>query len=55
MMVLVGLVIAWRFAGSPTLQGSPLAKKMLQYLVVRLPSSLAITTGSSITGKRNCW
>jgi hypothetical protein len=44
-MVLVGFVIAWRFAGSPTLR-SPFFKNATTDGVVRLPSSLAITTGS---------
>src|SRR6266567_3578917 len=44
-MVLVGLVIAWRFAGSPTLR-SPLSTNATTDGVVRLPSLLAITTGS---------
>jgi hypothetical protein len=44
-MVLVGLVIACLFAGSPTLR-SPFFKNATIDGVVRLPSSLAITTGS---------
>src|SRR3982751_3962835 len=44
-MVFVGFVIAWRFAGSPTLR-SPLSIKATTDGVVRLPSLLAITTGS---------
>src|SRR5689334_21100554 len=44
-MVLCGLVIAWRFAGSPTLR-SPFFRKATTDGVVRRPSSLAITTGS---------
>ncbi len=44
-MVLCGLVMAWRLAGSPTLR-SPFFKKATIDGVVRRPSSLAITTGS---------
>src|SRR5690606_17279945 len=44
-MVLTGLVIAWRLAGSPTLR-SPFFIKAITEGVVRRPSSLAITTGS---------
>jgi hypothetical protein len=44
-MVLVGLVIAWRFAESPILR-SPFCKNATTEGVVLLPSSLAITTGS---------
>src|ERR1700756_1317413 len=44
-MVFCGLVIAWRFAGSPTLR-SPFFKKATIDGVVRRPSSFAITTGS---------
>src|ERR1700761_8244594 len=44
-MVLVGLVIAWRLAGSPTLR-SPLSINATTDGVVRLPSLFAITTGS---------
>src|SRR5476651_1397416 len=44
-IVFVGLVIAWRFAGSPTLR-SPLSINATTDGVVRLPSLLAITTGS---------
>src|ERR1044071_9146302 len=45
MMVFIGLVIAWRLAGSPTLR-SPFFKNATTEGVVRRPSSLAITTGS---------
>jgi hypothetical protein len=45
MIVRSGLVIAWRFAESPTLR-SPLSKKPITEGVVRLPSSFVITTGS---------
>src|ERR1700761_7259602 len=45
MIVLTGLVIAWRLAGSPTLR-SPFFKKATTDGVVRRPSSFAITTGS---------
>jgi len=44
-MVFVGLVIAWRFAGSPTLR-SPSAINATIDGVVRLPSLLLMTTGS---------
>src|SRR5579872_6980942 len=44
-MVRVGLVIAWRFAGSPTFL-SPLFKNATIEGVVLLPSSFWITTGS---------
>src|SRR6201996_1508296 len=44
-MVFVGFVIAWRFAGSPTLR-SPLSINATTDGVVRLPSLLAIPTGS---------
>ena len=44
-MVLMGLVIACRLAGSPTLR-SPFFIKATTEGVVRRPSSLAITTGS---------
>src|SRR5687767_461399 len=44
-MVFCGLVIAWRLAGSPTLR-SPFFRNATTEGVVRLPSSLAITTGS---------
>src|SRR5687768_12433326 len=44
-MVLCGLVMAWRLAGSPTLR-SPFFKNATTEGVVRRPSSLAITTGS---------
>ncbi len=40
-----GLVMAWRLAGSPTLR-SPSFMKPTTDGVVRLPSLLAITTGS---------
>src|SRR3954462_951112 len=45
MIVLCGFVIAWRFAGSPTLR-SPFLRNATTDGVVRRPSSLAITTGS---------
>ena len=46
-MVLVGFVIAWRFAGSPTLRSPlPLSRKATIEGVVLLPSLLAITVGS---------
>src|SRR6187402_1458717 len=45
--VFLGLVIAWRFAGSPTLRSPfPLSKKPTIEGVVLRPSLLAITTGS---------
>ena len=44
-MVLRGLVIAWRFAESPTLR-SPLSKNATIEGVVLRPSSFGITTGS---------
>src|SRR5436190_8229985 len=44
-MVFCGLVIACLLAGSPTLR-SPFFKNATTEGVVRLPSSLAITTGS---------
>src|SRR5690554_4047360 len=44
-MVLLGLVIACRLAGSPTLR-SPLSMKATTEGVVRFPSLLGITTGS---------
>src|SRR6476646_703075 len=44
-IVLCGFVMAWRLAGSPTFL-SPFFKKATTDGVVRLPSSLAITTGS---------
>jgi hypothetical protein len=43
--VFVGLVMACRFAGSPTFR-SPLSTKATMDGVVRLPSLLGITTGS---------
>jgi hypothetical protein len=46
-MVLVGLVMAWRLAGSPTLRSPfPLSRKATMEGVVLLPSLLAITVGS---------
>src|SRR5690242_4518583 len=45
MIVLWGLVMAWRFAGSPTFL-SPFFKKATTDGVVRRPSSFGITTGS---------
>src|SRR5687768_15753629 len=45
--VFFGLVMAWRFAGSPTLRSPfPLSKKPTIDGVVLRPSLLAITTGS---------
>ena len=44
-MVLVGLVTACRFAGSPTLI-SPPSTKAITDGVVRFPSAFGITTGS---------
>src|SRR5580704_3016490 len=44
-MVFLGFVIAWRFAGSPTFL-SPFFRKATTEGVVRRPSSLAMTTGS---------
>ncbi len=44
-MVFRGLVMAWRLAGSPTLR-SPPSTKATMLGVVRLPSLLAMTTGS---------
>ena len=47
LMVCCGLVIAWRFAGSPTLRSPfPLSKNATIEGVVLRPSLLAITTGS---------
>jgi hypothetical protein len=43
--VLRALVMACRFAGSPTLR-SPLSRKATMEGVVRLPSSFAMTVGS---------
>jgi|SRR5210317_349188 hypothetical protein len=46
-MVLFGFVIAWRFAGSPTLRSPfPLSKKATIEGVVLRPSLFCITTGS---------
>ena len=44
-MVLVGLVIAWRLAGSPTLRSPPSTNPTTDG-VVRFPSAFAITIGS---------
>ena len=44
-MVFLGFVMAWRFAGSPTLR-SPLSANPIIEGVVRFPSEFAITTGS---------
>jgi hypothetical protein len=45
--VFFGFVIAWRFAGSPTLRSPfPLSRKATILGVVLRPSLLAITTGS---------
>jgi hypothetical protein len=44
-IVFVGLVIAWRLAGSPTFR-SPLSVNATTDGVVLLPSLLGITTGS---------
>ena len=44
-MVFVGLVMAWRLAGSPTLRSPPSMKATTEG-VVRLPSLLLMTTGS---------
>ncbi len=44
-MVFVGLVMAWRLAGSPTLR-SPPSTNPTTLGVVRLPSLFAMTTGS---------
>ena len=44
-MVFCGLVMAWRFAGSPTLRSPPSMKAMIEG-VVRFPSALVMTTGS---------
>src|SRR5690606_16860236 len=44
-MVLFGLVMAWRLAGSPTLR-SPFSTNATMEGVVRLPSLFEITTGS---------
>ena len=44
-IVFVGLVMAWRFAGSPTLRSPPSMKATTEG-VVRLPSLLLMTTGS---------
>ena len=44
-IVFVGLVMAWRLAGSPTLRSPPSMKATTEG-VVRLPSLLLMTTGS---------
>ncbi|CAI8159364.1 MAG: Uncharacterised protein [Bacteroidota bacterium] len=44
-MVFVGLVTAWRLAGSPTLISPPSTKAITEG-VVRFPSAFGMTTGS---------